>query len=92
MGKPFDGRRDARPTINPPKVPFPREIDIIRGFVWNGSGLPLLQRMDAPSGAELSCFSGSLDHPPSAAEQEEDAGGPGFGFGHREDVVAGDAA
>jgi hypothetical protein len=28
-------------------------IRLIRGFVWNGRGLPLLQRMDALGGAEL---------------------------------------
>jgi hypothetical protein len=28
-------------------------IRLIRGFVWNGRGLPLLVRMDAPRGAEL---------------------------------------
>jgi hypothetical protein len=28
VGKSFDGRPDARPTIKPPKVAFPREIGI----------------------------------------------------------------
>jgi len=28
VGKSFDGRRDARPTIKPPKVAFPRDIGI----------------------------------------------------------------
>jgi hypothetical protein len=28
VAKSFDGRRDARPTIKPPKVAFPRDIGI----------------------------------------------------------------